>query len=85
MPVQYATPVVPAQWAESRNTHAAVAMAIHALADVTRTADAIWLDPTPAEWDHVKMAVQGYTCAGVVPPEDDHRYAWGDAVIDLRP
>jgi hypothetical protein len=34
----------------------AVAQAIHAISDSTRSPEAIWGSPTPAEWDHVKMA-----------------------------
>lgn len=80
---QYATPAVPAQWADSRETHMAVATAIHALADDKRTAEAIWADPTPAEWDHVTMAVQNYVEAGAFPAEDDGRYNWGEEAITI--
>ena len=48
----YQTPTVAPGWAERRETHPAVAMAIHAIADDRRSAEAIWEDPTKAEWDH---------------------------------
>lgn len=81
--VQFATPKVSAEWVNSRETHIAVATAIHAIADDKRTAEAIWEDPTPAEWDHVTMAVQNYIDNGVFPTEDDGRYNWGQEAITL--
>lgn len=80
---QYKTPAVAAEWADSRETHKAVAMAIHAIAGGSRTPEAIWANPTPAEWDHVTMAVENYINAGVFPAEDDGRYNWGQEVITL--
>lgn len=80
---QFATPAVAAEWASSRETHIAVATAIHAIADSKRTADVIWEDPTPAEWDQVTMAVQNYVESGVFAAEDDGRYAWGVESITL--
>lgn len=78
---QYATPKVAAEWADSRETHMAVATAIHAIASGNRTAESIWADPTPAEWDHVTMAVQNYVESGVFPAEDDGRYNWGQEAV----
>lgn len=64
------------RWADLRETHLAVAMAIHALADDSRSAQDIWAEPTPAESDHVAMAVQNYVLAGLFDFEADG-YAWG--------
>lgn len=81
--VQFATPKVPAEWANSRETHIAVATAIHAIADDKRTAEAIWEDPTQAELDHVTMAVQNYVDNDVFPAEEDGRYSWGQEAVTL--
>jgi len=69
-------------WASSRETHPAVATAIHAIADSSRAPEAIWADPTAAELDHVKMAVEEYVRLGDYPFEPDG-YCWGsgDPVI----
>lgn len=79
----YKTPSVAADWAASRETHMAVATALHAIADDKRSAEMIWEDPTPAEWDHVTMAVENYVSAGVFPAEDDGRYAWGQEAVTV--
>ena len=81
MTTQYDTPKIPTGWADSRNTHDAVAMALHAIADSTRSAEAIWDMPTPAECDHVEMAVENYVANRVFSPEPDGRYQWGDEAI----
>jgi len=65
------------EWIDSSCTHPAVAMAIHAIADSKRSANAIWESPTPAEDDHVHMAVQEYLSHGDFEPTDDSRYRWG--------
>ena len=39
---QYAAPLVSPRWADVRETHIAVATAIHAIADSSRSADEIW-------------------------------------------
>lgn len=72
-------------WADTRETHQAVAAAIHAVADTKRTADMIWEAPTPAEWDHVTMAVEEYLVHGDFAREDDGRYAWGQVFVDVAP
>ena len=77
----YNIPWVDDHWADSRETHIAVATAIHAIADSRRTPEAIWEAPTPAEWDHVKMAVEEYVRLGNFPAEDDGRYSWGQEAI----
>ncbi|AZB63849.1 hypothetical protein EBL87_08910 [Cereibacter sphaeroides] len=79
----YTTPAVATSWAETRNTHMAVATAIHAISDETRTPEAIWEAPTAAEWDHVTMAVAEYVANGDFPAEDDDRYPWGDEAITV--
>lgn len=81
MSLQYNVPAVSAQWANERNTHVAVATAIHAIADSKRTPEQIWEDPTSAECDHVAMAVENYVAEGEFPAEPDGRYAWGDDAI----
>lgn len=83
MTTQYAVPAVAANWADSRETHMAVATAIHAIADDKRSAEIIWEDPTPAEWDHVTMAVENYVASGVFSAEDDGRYQWGQECVVL--
>ena len=77
MASQYPTPRVPVEWANSRETHPAVAMAIHAISDSNRSPNAIWEAPTPAECDHVTMAVENYVTNGVVEAESDGTYRWG--------
>lgn len=79
----YNRPTFDPRWADTRETHPAVAMAIHAIADSKRSAEAIWADPTPAEDDHVRMAVEEYVRDGVFPAEDDGRYSWGEETITL--
>jgi hypothetical protein len=81
MTAQYKTPTVPAEWSNSRETHAAVAMAIHAIATSTRSPEAIWDAPTRAEWEHVEMAVENYVSNGIYPAEPDGRYQWGAETV----
>ena len=83
MPLQYPAPPIPGQWASDRNTHDAVATAIHAIAGGGRTPELIWGAPTLAEWEHVAMAVENYIMAGVYPAEPDDRYAWGQEIITI--
>ena len=82
--LQYATPAVAAQWANSRETHIAVATAIHGISGPGRSPEDIWENPTQAEWDHVCMAVENYVNAGVFAAEDDGRYAWGCEAVVLQ-
>jgi hypothetical protein len=58
------------QWADSRKTDEAVAVAIHAIATTNRTAASIWEEPTPEETAAV--------IASLVPGET---YYWGDYTI----
>lgn len=80
----YTRPQINADWALSRETHQAVATAIHAIADSSRSAEAIWDAPTPAEWDHVVMAVEEYVRLGDFPAEPDGRYPWGMEFVVLE-
>ena len=81
--LQFATPAVSREWAASRETHIAVATAIHAISGPGRSAEAIWEAPTRAEWDHVCMAVENYIDAGLLPAEDDGRYPWGAEIVSV--
>jgi hypothetical protein len=83
MSIQFATPTVSAEWANSRETHPAVAMAIHAISDNSRSPEAIWEAPTSDEFETVACAVENYTANGVFEAEDDGRYQWGDEIIVL--
>lgn len=69
-------------WADSHETHPAVALALHAIADSLRSAEDIWEDPTSAEWDQVTTAVEEYVSVGEFEAEDDGRYSWGEEVIE---
>ena len=80
----YQTPSVSADWAATRETHLAVAMAIHAIASHNRTPEKIWEEPTRNEWDHVAMAVEEYVTHGDFEAEEDGRYAWGLENITLK-
>jgi hypothetical protein len=77
----YEAPTVSSEWAASRETDMAVAVAIHAIASVDRTPEAIWEAPTEAEWDHVTMAVKEYVTAGLYP--DERTFAWGDETLRI--
>ena len=79
----YSTPSISREWGNSRETHPAVAVAIHAIADGNRSAEAIWEAPTAAEWDHVTMAVQEYVSNGDFPPECEGRYSWGMETVEV--
>ena len=81
--LQFAAPAVSREWAASRDTHPAVAMAIHAISGPGRSAEAIWEAPTRTEWDHVCMAVENYIDAGEFPAEDDGRYPWGAEIVSV--
>lgn len=72
----YDKPTVSAEWALSHGTCLAVAVAIHAISDDTRSPEAIVSSPTPAELHLVAMAVQEYVEHGDFPYELDG-YEWG--------
>jgi hypothetical protein len=82
---QYEFPYVDADWGHSRETHHAVAVAIHAIADSKRSPDEIWEAPTEAECDHVEMAIAEYIRTGKIRPDDDNRYDWGCGFVDVLP
>ena len=69
------------QWAAKRETSEIVALAIHATAGAGRTPEVIWEEPTPAEVDHVKMAVENYVGCGECEAEDEYR--WGEEAFSL--
>ena len=77
------TPLVTSEWANSRETAMPVAVAIHAISDSKRSADAIWDAPTPTEWDHVTMAVEEYVTHGDFK-YDPYGYSWGMGLLNLR-
>jgi len=77
----YLRPAVDPHWANSRETHIAVATAIHAIAFPKRPAETIWAAPTAAEVLQVTAAVKEYIAKGDFPTEPDGRYQWGDEVI----
>ena len=79
----YKAPAIDSRWANTRETHKAVAVAIHAIADSKRSPEAIWEAPTQAEWDHVAMAVAEYVREGDFPAEDDGRYSWGQETVRI--
>ncbi|MDF2143218.1 hypothetical protein [Paenirhodobacter sp. CAU 1674] len=74
------TPAVAADWAQSRETDAAVAMAIHAIADNKRTPEQIWEAPTAVEFENVQMALNEYCINGDIEPGD---YCWGQETISV--
>ena len=82
MTTQYRTPTKAADWASSRQTDLAVAVAIHAIASSNRTPAAIWEAPTSAEYDHVVMAIENYIANGVFEA-DLGGYCWGQETVRL--
>ena len=80
----YEKPAIDANWANSRETHVAVATAIHAIADKKRTPEMIWECPTPAERQHVEMVVAEYITDGHFEPEEECRYSWGQEMIFVK-
>ena len=82
MSLQYNVTSTSAQWVNERETHIAVATAIHAIASGARTPEVIWDDPTDAECDQVAGAIEDYVANGVFSAEPDGRYPWGqDSVV----
>ncbi len=81
--LKYSAPTVAPDWADSRNTHIAVATAIHAISDSKRTPEQIWTAPTDTEVDHVIMAVRQYIDAGIFPANEWGQYAWGDETLRI--
>jgi hypothetical protein len=74
---------VPSNWAESRETSAVVAMAIFAIASGNRTPEAIWEEPTGAEWDSVVSIVEQATSNGDFDADGDGEYRWGLETIKI--
>jgi hypothetical protein len=81
MTSNYTAPRVDRHWAESRETHIAVATAIHAISDSKRSPEEIWADPTQAEWENVTMAVAEYITNGYFLASDDGQYPWGEETL----
>lgn len=75
---------VPANWAESRETSAVVAMAIFAISDATRSAEKIWEEPTNTEWDSVVSIVEQATSNGDFEADEDGEYHWGCETIKIE-
>lgn len=78
----YQTPTVAPEWAASRHTHLAVAVAIHAIADASRPPEAIWEGPTPTEFDHVRMAIDDYVEHGDFAYQPAG-YQWGEETMRI--
>ena len=76
----YNSPSVSPEWASSHATAMVVAVSIHAIADAKRSAQDIWAAPTPAEWQHVEMAIEEKIKHGDYPHDEDG-YSWGDEII----
>jgi hypothetical protein len=74
-------PVVDPEWASSRNTHIAVATAIHAIAPAYgRSAEAIWAGPTDQEKSDVVALVGEYQRQGAFPRAAMGDYHWGETI-----
>jgi hypothetical protein len=84
MTLKYPTPAVPPGWAESRQTHPAIAMAIHAISDSRRTPEAIWESRTEDEIEDVRDAVSSYLDDAVFQEEEDGRFSWGVAIMFIK-
>lgn len=75
-----------AEWAYGHNTHIAVAMAIHAMATPSRSAEDIWSAPNTREWVRTRtVLINDYIKQGNITPEMDGRYPWGCATVCLPP
>ena len=70
------------RWADAAETAVDVAEAIHAISDDTRTSQAIWEEPTQAEEDHIRMALENYIAAGVAR-QSEGPWNWGLETISL--
>ncbi len=80
---KYECPEVDAQWSYNRETHPAVSAAIHAIASNDRPPEAIWENPTSAELEHVRAAVNQYMQDGLFPTAAGGAYFWGAEIIQL--
>lgn len=68
------------EWANARETSEVVALAIHAIADASRTAQDIWENPTAAEFSTVVAAVHNYVNNGLY---GDEVFDWGEESFTL--
>lgn len=80
----YTAPPIDAPWSTDRQTDMAVAVAIHAIADASRSPEDIWSDPTPSEFEHVCMAVEEYVVHGDYAANEDG-YCWGQETVPFDP
>jgi hypothetical protein len=79
---KFPRPFVSPEWCASHQTDSAVAVAIHAIADASRSPEQIWEAPTPEEVERVKLIVRElvlndyfeFQAAG---------YGWGEGKITL--
>lgn len=83
MTTQFATPTIPTNWAESRETHEAIAVAIHAISDDKRAAEDIWADPSSAEFQNVAMAVENYAASNLYDIAIGDELDWGMEAITV--
>lgn len=74
-------PPVSQMWLESRFTHPAIGAAIHAIATDTRSADAIWDDPTEDELATIKRIAGEWIKRGNYPTQAT--YQWWRRSIHL--
>ena len=74
-------PPVSQMWLESRFTHPAIGAAIHAIAKDTRSADAIWDDPTESELAAIKRIAGEWIKRGHYPTQAT--YQWWRGSIHL--
>jgi hypothetical protein len=72
---------VPAGWAEERDTHPAIARAIHEIATADRTPQQIWERPTEDEDLEISAALYGYLKRGEFPRTTDNTYSWGKSYL----
>ena len=75
---QYKTPSVNQDWAQSRSTDMAIAVAIHAISTDDRSPEAIWDAPIGGEYEQVLAAVAEYVANGDF---SSGPFYWGDEHI----
>lgn len=74
-------PPVSQMWLESRFTHPVIGAAIHAIASDTRSADAIWSDPTEIELSVIKKIAGEWIKRGNY--QTQATYQWWNKKIHL--
>lgn len=83
-PRKYASPYVDPRWGAMRQTAHGVAIAIHAIASKSRSAQAIWEAPTAKEVDQVKEAVVEYLRHGIITWSGAGSFRWGAHSFELN-